>query len=101
MMLIRPKPNCLPKFLALTLNAPQTVATVKALTGGTASPHLNVGDVRRFQLPLPPVDEQKRIVAKVERLMMLCDDLETKLRKAETTAAKLMEAVISEMVGVT
>ncbi|HJH30164.1 MAG TPA: hypothetical protein C5S51_10855 [Methanosarcinaceae archaeon] len=29
--------------------------------------------------PLPPFEEQRRIVAKVDQLMALCDELETKL----------------------
>jgi hypothetical protein len=40
-----------------------------------------------------------RIVAKVDHLMKLCDELETKLRRAEDRASKLVEAVVGEMVG--
>jgi type I restriction enzyme S subunit len=48
-------------------------------------------------IPLPPLAEQKRIVAKVESLMKLCDDLEARLRAKETTAAKLVEAVVRDL----
>lgn len=43
--------------------------------------------------------EQKRIVAKVEHLMKLCDALESALRRREDRAAKLAEAVVQEMVA--
>jgi hypothetical protein len=43
--------------------------------------------------------EQKRIVAKVEHLMKLCDALEATLRRREDRAAKLAEAVVQEMVA--
>ncbi len=100
MMLLRPNPDMVvPDFLALMLNAPQTLSTVATLTGGTASPHLNVGDVRRFAVPLPPVEEQRRIVAKVEQLMKVCDELEARLTRAEDRAAKLVEAVVQELVA--
>ena len=100
MMLLRPAAaQVLPEFLALMLNAPQTRQEVERLTGGTASPHLNVGDVRRFRIPVPSLPEQKRIVAKVAQLMRLCDELEAKLRRAEDRASKLVEAVVQEMVG--
>jgi type I restriction enzyme S subunit len=50
-------------------------------------------------VPIPPFEEQKRIVAKVEQLMKFCDDLEAKLRRAEDRASKLAEAVVQEMVA--
>lgn len=91
--------KCVPDFVALMLNAPQTTVLVEKLTGGTASPHLNVGDVRKFTVPVPSLATQRGLLRKVEHLMKLCDDLEAKLHRAETTAAKLVEAVVSEMVG--
>ena len=48
---------------------------------------------------LAPLDVQKRIVAKVEHLMKLCDDLEANLQRADETARKLVEAVVVEFVG--
>jgi type I restriction enzyme S subunit len=50
-------------------------------------------------IPLPPLNEQKRIVAKVDQLMALCDDLETKLKKSQKRNDRLMEAVVSEMLA--
>ncbi len=48
---------------------------------------------------LPPLAEQKRIVAKVDQLMALCDTLEAALRRAESTAQNLAEAVVAEIVA--
>jgi hypothetical protein len=39
------------------------------------------------------------IVVKVEQLMGLCNELEANLRRQEMTAAKLVEAVVAEMVA--
>ena len=39
------------------------------------------------------------LVAKVDHVMKLCDELEAQLRRAEDRAAKLVEAVVGEMVG--
>jgi type I restriction enzyme S subunit len=68
------------------------------MNDNTGVPTLGKGTTQRLPLPIPPLDEQKQVVAKVEQLMKLCDDLEAKLRRAEETAAKLVEAVVSEMV---
>lgn len=45
-------------------------------------------------IPLPPLNEQKRIVEKVEQFMGLCDELESKLRKEREDSEKLMETVV-------
>ena len=47
--------------------------------------------------PLPPLAEQRRIVAKVDQLMALVDQLETQLATSRATAAKLMDAVVTEL----
>ena len=49
--------------------------------------------------PLPPFEEQCRIVARVNQLMALCDELESKLKQSHTDCTKLMEAVAAELVG--
>ena len=45
-------------------------------------------------MPLPPLNEQKRIVKKVEQFMGLCDELESKLRKSREDSEKLIEVVV-------
>ena len=48
-------------------------------------------------VPVPPLAEQRRIVAKVEQLMALVDKLETQLTESRAIAGKLMEAVVAEL----
>jgi type I restriction enzyme S subunit len=50
-------------------------------------------------VPLPPCAVQDQIVAKVNHLMALCDDLEAKLRSRDEKAAKLAEALVAEVAG--
>jgi type I restriction enzyme S subunit len=50
-------------------------------------------------VPVPPIREQHRIVAKVDQLMALCDDLEAKLQKSQKRNDRLMEAVVAEMLA--
>ncbi len=72
---------------------------VREQSHGLAMLHMTKGQMERWPILLPPVAEQKRLVAKVEQFMALCDELETKLRLAEARAAKLVEAVVREMVA--
>jgi type I restriction enzyme, S subunit len=88
-----------PHYVALALNSPHCYAQSQKLTHGTGNRDLGLTRMIMITIPLPPLQEQKRVVAKVEHLMKLCDDLEAKLHRAETTAAKLVEAVVSETVG--
>jgi type I restriction enzyme S subunit len=60
---------------------------------------VNQDHIHEVMLPLPPLAEQARIVAKVDQLMALCDTLEAALRRAEATAQKLAEAVVAEIVA--
>ncbi len=56
-------------------------------------------DVTQFAVPLPPFAEQRRIVAKVDELMALCDRLEAALTSAGDTRQRLLEALLHEALG--
>ena len=61
-----------------------------------AQPNLFLGQIRQLMLPLPPIAEQHRIVAKVDELMALCDRLEAALATTDTTRQRLLEALLHE-----
>ena len=51
-------------------------------------------DLLRVVLPVPPLAEQERIVAKVDQLMAFCDELEAKLERSQETTGMLLDAVL-------
>jgi type I restriction enzyme S subunit len=53
--------------------------------------------LRAASIPIPPLAEQRRIVAKVEQLMALVDALETQLAASRATAANLLSALVAEL----
>jgi type I restriction enzyme S subunit len=63
----------------------------------TAQKNINISILQEVLISLPPLAEQKRIVARVNQLMSLCDELEAKLRQAEADIEKLMNAVIKHV----
>jgi len=63
---------------------------------GGLQPFVSLKFLRDFCLPLPPLAEQHRIVAKVHELMALCDGLEAGLSIATTTRRQLLEATLQE-----
>jgi len=64
-------------------------------TGMTAK-GIKTAKLKPLALPIPPLAEQHRIVAKVDALMVLCDRLEAALTTTDTTRTRLLEAVLHE-----
>ncbi|MDD2469290.1 MAG: restriction endonuclease subunit S, partial [Desulfobulbus sp.] len=60
-------------------------------------PNVNAKSISKFPAPLPPLAEQRRIVAKVNQLMALVDELETHLAASRVTAKNLLEALVAEL----
>jgi type I restriction enzyme S subunit len=60
---------------------------------------INMTQLRSCPLPLPPLAEQHRIVAKVDELMALCDQLEQQLSQADQQRRGLLEAVLAEVLA--
>ena len=60
-------------------------------------PKINQTTLKSLPLPIPPLAEQRRIVAKVEQLMDLVDALETQLAASRATAANLLSALVAEL----
>lgn len=63
---------------------------------GFNSPSITHDQFRNTIIPIPPLEEQKAIVEKVEALMQKCQHLENEIAKSETNAEMLMQAVLKE-----
>ena len=66
---------------------------------GTSVPALSQGTLELISFGLPPLAEQYRIVAKVDELMALCDNLKTRLNDAQTTQVQLADAIVEQTVA--
>ncbi|WP_217901646.1 restriction endonuclease subunit S [Pseudanabaena sp. SR411] len=56
-----------------------------------------LGDVGEMTIPLPPLAEQHRIVAKIDRLMTLCDELEKQIDAAESKQTNLLNSMMAKV----
>jgi len=59
-------------------------------------PKTNQNDLSRVLVPVPPMQEQQRIVQKVDRLMSYCDELEKQITKSKDIAEKLMQSILAK-----
>ena len=62
----------------------------------TAQKNINLGILKSVLIPLPPLAELHRIVAKVDMLMGICDRLEASLGAADTGRTRLFESLIRD-----
>lgn len=85
------------RYTMLYLNSPLGMSEMRELAITSAGLYnLSVGKISKILIPLPPLAEQHRIVAKVDELMVLCDRLEAALTTADTTRTRLLEALLHE-----
>ncbi|KLD98401.1 restriction endonuclease subunit S [Aliarcobacter butzleri] len=69
---------------------------IRELASGGAQPNLNMQKVKDTMIALPPLEEQKEIVATIEKLFTLCDELECEINQNKTTVDNLMATVLKE-----
>ena len=87
-----------PHFLNLTMNTPQFRGTqiVPLIKKQTGQANVNGTALKHMLIPVPPLAEQHRIVAKVDELMALCARLEASLATGDETRGRLLDALLYE-----
>jgi type I restriction enzyme S subunit len=90
-------------FIHLAMSHEDARDFLRARASGTSGsmPKINQTTLKSLPIPLPPLAEQSRIVAKVEQLMALVDTLETQLAASRAAAEKLLSALVAELSGTT
>ena len=87
-----------PRYVCFSMNSATTRAGIEAMCATTAGNiGLSAGRIKTIPITLPPLAEQRRIVAKVDQLMALVDQLETQLAASRATAKNLLEALVAEL----
>jgi len=67
---------------------------LNALADGSSVPQINHGDIEPLEIPLPPLEEQRRIVAEVEQQLSLIDSLRAAVESAQKRSAALRRAIL-------
>jgi type I restriction enzyme S subunit len=97
--ILRPSKLLNEAYLSRVLESKFVFDQAAACARGIAQKTVPLSGLRRIFIPLPPLAEQHRIVAKVDELMTLCDWLEAQLGKIQTTRRRFLEAIFHEAVS--
>lgn len=98
LVIIRPnEETCYARYLLCYLDGSLGRSLIRKHDNGTAQPNLSATDVAKFIVPLPSLAEQKRIVAKVDELMRMLDDLEAKQTLKRKAQARLRSAALGAL----
>ncbi|HEP9227772.1 restriction endonuclease subunit S [Pseudomonas aeruginosa] len=84
------------RFLPEALRSPLAYKQYEAPQRGIKN-SFRLGDVSDILVPLPPLAEQHRIVAKVDELMALCDRLEAQQADTESAHTQLVQALLDSL----
>lgn len=100
-MLIRPLTGCLePTYLLHQLYSGSLSSQIRDRTAGTTNPHLNVADVRRLLVPVPPLAEQAAIASSLSSMTQrILADQQT-LKKLRMQKQGLMQDLLTGKVPV-
>ena len=67
------------------------------MVGGSAAPHVNIQDIKKFKTIIPPLDLQEEFVEVVRRV----DGLRGRMGEAERQAEELFQGLLAQSFGTT
>ncbi len=77
-------------------NSPVVTNHVEKITGGSASPHVNVGDIKAFIIPCPEVEAQENIVSDIDEKYFEFDSIEKTTDKALQQSAAMRQSILKQ-----
>lgn len=96
MLLIRPRQNIMPKYLYFVLQSPYFQRIVQSRLEGATTPHLYQRDIATFPVHLPPLEEQRRIVAVLDEAFAAIAQATANAEKNLANARELFEAAFQD-----
>jgi type I restriction enzyme S subunit len=88
--------RCSPQFVAMRLASKSTFIALNEQVHGATRPRINLGQLKAFNLDLPPLTEQAEIVRRVEALFACADRLEARYAAARAQVDRLTPALLAK-----
>ncbi|MCT7943621.1 restriction endonuclease subunit S [Shewanella holmiensis] len=86
------------EYVCYVLSSKYSYEFATSVATGIAQKTVPLSGLRRMPIPLPPTSEVNHIVAKVDELMALCDQLKARLSDAQTTQLHLTDAIVEQAI---
>jgi len=94
---LRPLPQLLDsRCLAIILSSGQAYSKLIEGIHGATRPRITTKQLRNLDIPLPPLEEQKEIVRRVETLFKLADAIEKRVAVAAERAERLTQTILAK-----
>ncbi len=87
--------KALKEFVSYAINSPEVVSQINLEVKGSTRPRVNLGHIRALELPLPPLNEQRRIVAKLEELLGRVDASQQRLENIPVIIKRFRQSVLA------
>jgi type I restriction enzyme, S subunit len=84
------------EFIAYAIASPWCQNWLSEVTKGVAYTGVNIRDLKRLPLPMPPVEEQEEIVRRVKTLLSLADKIDSRLKTATAINDQLTESALNK-----
>jgi type I restriction enzyme S subunit len=94
-VLIRPLIQEMNQFIYWYLNELSEIRAIET-KGVAGQDNISVTQAHNMRVPLPPIEEQSRIVQKLKELMQYCNELESSIKQSESHNEKLLQQVLRE-----
>lgn len=86
-----------PQFMYHFLKSPYWIDKIHSKSMGTTVHTLTIIRANEIPFPCPPLAEQKRIVAKIDQLMELCNSLGQQIKDSTTKQTAILDAVLARL----
>jgi len=86
------------KFIEYYLKSPLYWNSISTISAGIAVQNINATKLSNLKLPLPPLAEQERIVAKLDDLFLRLDKIKTSLKKIPVLLKNFRQQVLTQAV---
>ncbi|TLD41536.1 MAG: Type I restriction-modification system, specificity subunit S [Candidatus Jettenia ecosi] len=96
LLVIRGMEIFIPEFLYRLLSGPKLQSIVRKRITGSATPHLFQNDIRKFELLIPPPEEQVQIVSEIDTRLSVCDKLEETITTALQQSEALRQSILKK-----
>ena len=94
---ITPSNNIDPKYLFYSLISEDYKSYIAQLTDGVNINNLKIKDLQGFQIPVPPLEEQKQIVAKLDQCFEAIDKAKANATKNLENAKELFQSKLNDI----